>query len=287
MRSILALGLLSFATTAQAAPSLKMTPNPAKPGDAVLVELLGAGEQTEAPRVSLGNRRLDPYRTKSGWAAIAALPIDEPAGELTAKVAFADKQKLDLALEVEAPNFGEVSIDVEEIFVDPPAEFRERILEDQRAVAAAYARELVPLETKKSFVLPKKSKLTSEFGQLRMFNGTKNSQHLGADLSARPGDTVAASNDGEVVLVRDCFYSGKTIIVHHGAQLYTAYFHLSKTDVREGARVTRGQKLGAAGDTGRTTGPHIHFGVRIGEVYVDPIRFLKLRLPNAINRRAS
>jgi murein DD-endopeptidase MepM/ murein hydrolase activator NlpD len=114
-----------------------------------------------------------------------------------------------------------------------------------------------------------------------------NSQHFGTDLSARLGDRASASNDGEVVFVRDCFYSGKTVIVHHGANVYTAYFHLSKVAVEEGQKVRRGQKIGEAGDSGRTTGPHVHFGVRIGDLYVDPITFLSLHPPVAAGSPSS
>jgi murein DD-endopeptidase MepM/ murein hydrolase activator NlpD len=286
MRTIAALTLLSscLASSAFAAPSIRVAPNPAKPGDAVLIELEGAADQETAPRVQLGEQNIEPYRTRRGWAALAALPVEQAAGELAIDVRFADKQALKHSLEIGAAPFAEVDIDVEEIFVDPPREFKVRIEEDNKLISAAYDRAYTPLAVQRPFQRPNRGRVTSEYGQFRRFNGKRNSQHFGTDLLAKTGDNVVSANDGEVVLVRDCFYSGQTVIVHHGAQLYTAYFHLAKTAVSEGQRIRRGQKIGAAGDSGRTTGPHVHFAVRIGDHYVDPETFLALKLPSATER---
>ena len=78
------------------------------------------------------------------------------------------------------------------------------------------------------------------------------------------------------MLAKDLFYSGNAVIVDHGLGLYTMYLHLSKIDVAPGAIVERGQQLGLAGATGRVTGPHLHWGVRIVDARVDPFSLLKL-----------
>jgi murein DD-endopeptidase MepM/ murein hydrolase activator NlpD len=73
-----------------------------------------------------------------------------------------------------------------------------------------------------------------------------------------------------VVLARDCYYSGKTVVLWHGADLYTLYFHMDRLDVRAGAKVRQGDRLGVVGSTGRSTGPHLHWSVKVGDLYVDP-----------------
>ena len=97
----------------------------------------------------------------------------------------------------------------------------------------------------------------------------------------RIGDLVVAANDGVVTLARDCYSSGNTILIHHGAELYSAYFHLSHMDVKPGANVHRGQKIGEVGKTGRVTGPHLHFGVKLAGHYVDPESLLRLDFERA------
>jgi murein DD-endopeptidase MepM/ murein hydrolase activator NlpD len=111
-----------------------------------------------------------------------------------------------------------------------------------------------------------------------MFNGKKQSQHYGTDLAGAVGAPVEATNDGLVVLARDCFASGKSIAVAHGGGLFSVYFHLSAIDVRPGDRVRRGQAIGKVGQTGRVTGPHLHFGMKVGDLYVDPESVYRLAL---------
>ena len=106
----------------------------------------------------------------------------------------------------------------------------------------------------------------------------KPSQHYGLDLAGRVGAPIAAANAGRVVLVRDCWASGRTVVLWHGAGLYTTYFHLSRTLVPEGAHVARGQRIGLVGKTGRVSGPHLHWGVKVGDLYVDPRSVLGLPL---------
>ena len=109
-----------------------------------------------------------------------------------------------------------------------------------------------------------------------MFNGKQKSQHYGMDLDGSTGDPIYAANDGEVVMVRDCFGSGNTVVLHHGARLFTAYFHMSKFETKPGAKVKRGQLIGLVGKTGRVTGPHLHFGAKIDGKWVNPLSVLAL-----------
>ena len=90
------------------------------------------------------------------------------------------------------------------------------------------------------------------------------SVHQGVDLDGDIGDAVKAANDGEVALARNLFMSGKTIYIDHGGGILTGYYHSSELDALEGETVKRGAAIGKVGETGRTTGPHLHFAVRAG-----------------------
>ena len=106
--------------------------------------------------------------------------------------------------------------------------------------------------------------MNSPFGQRRLFNGELQSQHQGMDLDGKTGDPIYASNDGVVRLARNCYTSGNTVIVDHGADVFTSYFHMSAFKTKVGEMVKRGQLIGLVGRTGRVTGPHLHFAVRVG-----------------------
>jgi len=132
---------------------------------------------------------------------------------------------------------------------------------------------------KGAFVRPLEGKLSSTFGLDRIINGQRRSPHTGVDLESEAGTPVWASNSGMVVLVDDLFFSGKSVILDHGWGLYSMYFHLSEGLVKEGDRIGRGDVLGRVGSTGRSTGPHLHWAIRMNQVRVDPLSLLKLSEP--------
>jgi hypothetical protein len=126
------------------------------------------------------------------------------------------------------------------------------------------------------FRLPRSSRITSPFGSSRVFNGEVQSRHLGTDFAGTIGAPVRAAGGGIVALVADFYLAGRAVYVDHGAGLVTAYFHLSRIDVRRGQRVVPGQRIGAVGRSGRVTGPHLHWVARYGAISVDPMSLLRL-----------
>jgi len=127
-----------------------------------------------------------------------------------------------------------------------------------------------PLWTK-PFVKPRPGAVTSGFGMGREFNGAVTGRHLGTDFRGAVGDPVIAANRGIVALVADFFLAGTVIYIDHGGGLVSGYFHLSRTAVAVGDTVSRGQVIGAVGRSGRVTGPHLHWSMRLGAVPVDPM----------------
>src|SRR4029079_13805043 len=95
------------------------------------------------------------------------------------------------------------------------------------------------------------------FGARSIFNGQARSPHGGADFASPVGAPIAAPNAGRVVLARDLYFTGNTVILDHGLGLFSLLAHLSVIEVHEGDRVTSGQEIGKVGATGRVTGPHL------------------------------
>ena len=126
------------------------------------------------------------------------------------------------------------------------------------------------------FILPLNSVITSDFGKARIYNNTLKGYHSGTDFRAKTGTKVIASNRGRVVLAKDRFYSGGTVVINHGEGIYSCYFHMSKFFVKKGQIVKKGEAIGLSGQSGRVTGPHLHFGIRISGVQVDPLQFIRV-----------
>jgi hypothetical protein len=258
-----------------AAPRLNVViaPPAARPGDAVLVRVSGALAE---PRGTLAGRPLGFYRVGREWRALAALPTETPVGEVPTTIEAGDA-RAERTLAIVEPGWPERAISgVPAKFIEPPPEVTARIAADRAAFEAAYARPFEPPRFRRAFAWPRRARLTGRFGDQRVFDGVKRSVHYGADVTGPVGAPIGAANDGIVVLVRDAYLSGRTVLVAHGAGVFTAYFHLSRIEVRHGQTVRRGARIGRLGATGRASGPHLHWSVRVGGLFVDPESLLAI-----------
>ena len=131
-----------------------------------------------------------------------------------------------------------------------------------------------------NFVEPVSGKRTGIFGSVRIMNGQARNPHNGEDIGAPMGADVVATNDGIVRITVDHIFSGKGVFVDHGLGFYTMYFHLSEILVKDGDLVTAGQIIGKVGATGRATGPHLHWGVKLNGARVNPYALLDLPFKN-------
>jgi murein DD-endopeptidase MepM/ murein hydrolase activator NlpD len=128
-----------------------------------------------------------------------------------------------------------------------------------------------------SFVRPLEGEIVGLFGTRSVINGEPRSPHSGVDLRASAGTPVQSIHNGKVVLVAEHFFTGNLVVIDHGGAIQSMYFHLEKALVVGGEKVKRGQVIGLVGSTGRSTGPHLHFGMRVNGARVDPMQFLGLK----------
>jgi hypothetical protein len=205
-----------------------------------------------------------PAAMAAGPAAITA-SLGEGAGRLSATAEVVVRPAV----------FGEDTLTVDPRHVRPSPQDLERIRREQAEVRQVYASGSRSRLWKEAFQVPVPGEMHGPFGTRRVFNGELQSQHNGADYRAQTGDPIRAAAAGVVRLAKDLFYSGNAVIVDHGAGVFTSYSHLSRIDVKPGQTVARGAVIGLAGATGRVTGPHLHWTVRIGAANVDPVRFLE------------
>ncbi len=194
-----------------------------------------------------------------------------------------EEKKESMLLKVTEGTYEKETIEVDSSKVNPKSkEIKARISREYKEAMQIYGT-VTPLSyIKEPFILPLKSKITSDFGKARVYNGSLKGYHSGTDFRAKVGTPIIASNRGKVVLVKDRFYSGGTVLIDHGEGIYTCYFHMSVFKVSEGSMVKRGEILGFSGKSGRVTGPHLHFSARINAVQVDPLQLIEIMNKNLL-----
>ena len=156
--------------------------------------------------------------------------------------------------------------------VTPPRNAIRRILAEQRLIAATRRRVTDTPYFRAGFAWPVHGRVNGVFGSQRILNGKPRRPHYGVDVAAPRGTPVRAAADGVVALVHPgMYFTGKTVILDHGHGVTSVYIHMSAILVHPGARVRKGEIIGRVGRTGRTTGPHLHWGVYKGVMPVDPV----------------
>ena len=158
--------------------------------------------------------------------------------------------------------------------VIPPQKELKRIKREQAEIKKVYSYS-EPLRTwNLPFQRPTEGKITSQYGAQRLLNGKLHRYHSGVDFRASMGTPIFASNSGVVRLAKNLYYAGNQVVLDHGEGLFTSYSHLNRIDVRKGQLVEKGQMIGQSGATGRVSGPHLHWTVKLHGVNVNPLGFI-------------
>jgi murein DD-endopeptidase MepM/ murein hydrolase activator NlpD len=130
------------------------------------------------------------------------------------------------------------------------------------------------------FKLPGAGNLSSVFGSRRAYvGGVFASYHEGTDINASGGSPVYAPADGTVALAEPLTVRGNAILIDHGWGIYSGLYHLSKIEVKVGQFVRQGQVIARVGTTGLSTGPHLHWDVRVRGLNVDPLQWTRRIFP--------
>ncbi|HEX6738180.1 MAG TPA: M23 family metallopeptidase [Vicinamibacteria bacterium] len=227
-------------------------------------------------RATWGGRPLPFWREgKEGpYRALLGVDLERAPGAAAVEVAPAAGPACQAALQVTAGAFPEKQLRVGERYVELSARDQARARREAERLQAVYARVSDRL-WQGAFRLPVDVDPSPNFGQRRILNGQPRSPHAGVDFGARRGTPVVAPARGRVVLAEPLFFSGRTVILDHGLGLFSLYGHLSTLSVKVGQRVETGTPLGAVGATGRATGPHLHWAVRLGGARVDPLALVR------------
>jgi murein DD-endopeptidase MepM/ murein hydrolase activator NlpD len=237
---------------------------------------LPAGRHASAVAGSAAGEALHFHRQANGrYTALVAAPIE---GEDTLRVTLVvDGDTTTLRLPLAEGSYRHEQLRVAEKYAKPDSAAQERIRgEIDQARAISRTAHETPRLWSAAFLAPRPGRITSRFGTAREFNGEVVSRHMGTDYAGKVGAPVRASNRGVVTLVANFYLAGTAVYIDHGEGLVTGYFHLSRALVAQGDTVRRGQTIGRVGQSGRVTGPHLHWVARLGNISVDPASLLRL-----------
>jgi murein DD-endopeptidase MepM/ murein hydrolase activator NlpD len=210
-----------------------------------------------------------------GWG----LKLKDPVNTLRVQVTTAAGQAgFSKAIRVKDREFPEQHLTVSRKYTSLSEEDLARHRREKELVGQALARRTPTRMWQYPFVRPVAGGVSSEFGLKRFFNGEPRSPHSGVDLRGAAGTPVKATAAGRVALTGDHFFAGRSVYIDHGQGVISMYFHLSEIAVQEGQAVAAGEVVGSVGQSGRVTGPHLHFGVYAMGQRIDPLVLVEGRV---------
>ena len=218
-----------------------------------------------------------PVKPAGIYCGLVGIPISTAPQKAAIELEWTDprgRHNARVAVRIVGGNYKKEALRVAPQHVKPSPQNLQRIKNEKKEIRRIYASSHNTRLWYGSFHKPLAGDITSDFGTQRLLNGQLQSYHRGTDFRAKVGTPVYASNLGIVRLAKNLFFSGNIVIVDHGKGVFTNYAHLSKIQVAAGEHVTRGDQIGLTGATGRVSGPHLHWGVKINGAYVDPLQFL-------------
>lgn len=228
-----------------------------------------------APQVMFEGQRVLVARVGGAWGAVVGLPLALKPGAHEIAVVQGEKTERTIAFRVGRREYDKQYVTLaNRRQVEPEPEDLRRIAREQEVLARAFSTFSDFEADGLAFDLPSAGPVSGGFGVRRFFNNEPRLPHSGLDIAAPEGTPISAPAAGRVVETGDFFFNGLSVVLDHGQGVITMYNHLSRIDVIKGLRVARGERIGAVGQTGRVTGPHLHWSVSLNNARVDPALFL-------------
>jgi len=270
-----------FSQGAGAEVQVRMTPENVGQGEAYLVTV-SSSEPLKDVRGEWRGKAFSFYPAESGRSYSAALGIDldEEPGRYGHLLSLTDEKghvsQAVFGFEVLKREFPVQRLTLPKGMVTLSSKNLSRVRRESEIVRGIWQSGVKKKLWKREFMVPLEGEVISGFGLRRILNNKPRNPHSGVDLRASAETPVLASSDGVVAFTGEHFFSGKCVYLDHGLEIFTMYFHLSEIRVSQGQQVNLGQVIGTVGSTGRATGPHLHWGVRIGASRVDPFSLVRL-----------
>jgi murein DD-endopeptidase MepM/ murein hydrolase activator NlpD len=274
MRSILIAMLCALLSLTQAPLRVNAPATTLQPGSVVLLTI-DTGDPVPALRARVFNRELAPFPTDGvTWQVLVGIDMDVKPGTYPVEIEAGPQRRTAYALAVKPRHFPTRTLKVDPDLVNPPPHEMERIARETQQLHRIWDAPASARAWEGPFVPPVPDAANSSFGTRSIYNGQPRSPHGGIDFLSPAGRPIKAPNAGRVVLADPLYFTGRTVVIDHGLGVLSLFAHLSSIGVREGDMVKTGDVIGEVGATGRVTGPHLHWAVRVAGARVDPLSLL-------------
>ncbi|MDP3112483.1 MAG: M23 family metallopeptidase [Thermodesulfovibrionales bacterium] len=275
LRILLLIFLITLSTSHAEAFQAKVIPSNIHTGDAFMLRVTGL----DAAEPSAVFEKTVLHFSKCGkgcFVAIGAVDIKSRPGVYLISLKTG-QQKTELRLRVLKGSFKTIHLTLPEEKVTFSPEDLVRIDREDEMLGSIWQIESERLWDG-SFILPLPHPFSTPFGTKRIINKKTVSLHRGLDMQGKAGEKIWASNRGRVVLTEELFFGGNTVILDHGQGIFTVYMHMSGFNVKPGDIVSKSDVIGFVGSSGRSSGPHLHFGVKVMRVNANPVSIAGLKL---------
>jgi murein DD-endopeptidase MepM/ murein hydrolase activator NlpD len=260
--------------------NVELAPKEVFPGDLFLLKIKvdrSSPDSPDSPHAEFAGKMIDFYQDAADhFIALVPVDIDTSPKKYNIKVKSGKNEKI-ARIRVKPYKFltKKITLPEEKVILSP--EDLERSKREAELLENILSRNTERVWNR-SFIKPTDTALSEMFGVKRIMNGKRTSIHRGIDYKGETGTPIKAVNSGIVVLSDELFFGGNTLVIDHGMGLFSIYMHLSEFHVSAGETVSKGQVIGLVGMTGRATGPHLHFGIKLLGVNVNPEALFKLEL---------
>ncbi len=272
--AMIVLGIFPCFCAASEPPGIKVTLS-SRTIDQGGLEFLSVGlDEGENPEVTWRGKevRLVFRQEKKKWQGFLGADLRAKPGSYILRVtSMPSGRKRLLALEIVEKDWGVRRLTLPKKMVDLDKKTLERARRESKVMKKLWQ---VPTDSPRwhgKFLKPVSGEVVGPFGRRSVINKQPRSPHSGVDLRGKRGTPIKATNHGKVVLVADHFFSGRSVVIDHGGGIQSMYFHLDDITVQKDDMIEKGQVIGHMGSTGRATGPHLHWGIRMNGARVDPI----------------
>jgi murein DD-endopeptidase MepM/ murein hydrolase activator NlpD len=279
--SIVVIGALLVSATVHAADALQITTaaRSIQPGEVVVLSARSAAP-LDALRARAFGSDVEGFRVEPRlWQVLVGIDLEATPGLHTITfdgLAAGHAVTATSTLMVKAHAFRNRVLRVDDAFVNPPAGAVGRIEGEAAELAQIWITSAPDRLWNGGFQRPVPGIANGAFGTRSIFNGQPRQPHSGADFLSPAGTPIVAPAGGRVVLARDLYFTGNTVVIDHGLGLFSLFAHLSTLGVQTDDTVAGGVTIGRVGATGRVTGPHLHWAIRLNGARVDPLSLLAL-----------
>ncbi len=281
IRLLLIILFFFFLSTAETRASsgldITLTPSQIGQGEVALLSIQKLGKVK--PTVTwIGKKITLLYETKNdAREGFIGVDLTTKPGRYKLKINLTDSNKTHaITVSVLSRDYGTRSLTLPKEMVELDSNTLKRVRRESKTIKELFISSGKNPLWMGRWIRPVPGIIVGPFGRRSIINGMQRSPHSGVDFKAAEGDPIKATNRGIVALVENLFFSGLSIIIDHGGGIQSMYFHLSKDLVKVGQVVEKGAIIGLAGSSGRVTGPHLHFGIRLNNRRIDPIKLIEI-----------